>query len=721
MKNAELFLILNYLKIIKMKKKISYLLFLSHVLFLLPLIGYTQTDSVDIFDLTLDELMNLEVDIASRNSQKISEAPAVVGIVTKKDIENMGVSSLVDVLKHIPSIEISMGAMGHYRLSIRGERKNGNVLMLIDGQPINDFYNGLSIYDLPTDFIERIEIIRGPGSALFGTNAVAGVINIISNKNNNSINLKGGNFMTYSGGLLLSKKIQNTTISFNGSYVVSDGANLMPRSDDKITEKTNRWLSDGLIKASITNKNLDVSAFGLIRNQGAWVGPAFDVSPDSELKSNWIIGEASYNIDITKKISIQPKIYSQYLQHDYLIQEHPDGYVNNNYVYTNGALTSEKYNGLKVGSELQFKLDLGKNFRLVSGAVFEKLKLMDYNLERNYSLVGGKYFEELANYDSIEFGQKDKQRDIFATFLQAEYRMNKVAITAGLRLDQYSDFGYSTSPRLGFVYNVADNFNIKILHAQAFRAPLFIELYDNTNFSKDGITGNKDLMPEKVYSSELAFEYSKSKFLVRTNFFINNSFNLIGVLDVDGGGSRGYYKNIGNMNSFGNETELIAILNSSLNFFVNFSNFYSLFTWDEKILENLDNSSIQYFVTKPNSKFVGHIRNIPNIRANAGLNYKYSHYSLFASINFASPSKNNSRYQFEYNAPTDIPFYVLGNLNLSYTVKRLRISLLANNLGLVKYSDPDATTNIDQMGTTGMAQPLNTFMLKFSVNLNSKK
>jgi len=700
-----------------MNNKIYYLLITTLIFSFFPAISYSQTDSVDIFDLTLDELMNLEVDIASRNSQKISEAPAVVGIVTKKDIENMGVTSLVDVLKHIPAIEISMGVMGDYRLSIRGERKNGNVLMLIDGQPINDFYNGLSIYDLPTDFIERIEIIRGPGSALFGTNAVAGVINIISNKNNNSISTRGGNFMTYSGSLLLSKKIKNTTVSINGGYIVSDGANLTPRSDDKITEKTNRWLSDGLVKASITNKNLNISAFGLMRNQGAWVGPAFDVSPDSDLKSNWLIGEAAYNIDITKKISIQPKVYSQYLQHDYLIQEHPDGYINNNFVYTNGALTSEKYNGLKVGSELQLKLDLGKNFRLVGGGVFENLQLMDYNLERNYSLVGGEYFEELANYDSIEFGQKNKQRDIFAAFVQAEYRMKKVAITAGLRLDQYSDFGYSTSPRLGFVYNLADNFNIKVLHAQAFRAPLFIELYDNTNFSKDGITGNKDLMPEKVYSSEVAFEYSKSKFLIRTNFFYNNSFNLIGVLDVDGGGGRGYYENIGDMNSLGNETELIAILNSSFDFFVNFSNFYSLFTWSDEIIDN--HNVISNFVN--NSKYNNQIRNIPNIRANAGVNYKYSHYSIFGSVNFGSVAQNNARSYFEYDAHVTIPAYVLGNINLSYTVKRLKISLLANNLGLTRFSDPDATTNIDKMGPLGMAQPINTFMLKLSVNLNSKK
>ena len=163
-----------------------------------------QADTTNLFNLSIEELMNLSVYSASRKQQNIMEAPAILSIVPKKDCDKYSLFSLIDVLKFVPGIETSLGSDGSYRLAIRGNRKNGNILFLINGQQVNDFYNGKPLFDFPLALIEKIEIIRGPGSALFGSNAVAGVINIFLIEEN-SISILSGN---------------SNTIGFNGSGIL---------------------------------------------------------------------------------------------------------------------------------------------------------------------------------------------------------------------------------------------------------------------------------------------------------------------------------------------------------------------------------------------------------------------------------------------------------------------------------------------------------------------
>ena len=105
-----------------MKKQILLL-----VSVLISFSAFAQNDTVDVFDMSLEELMNVKVVSASKSTQKLSDAPSVISVVSRKEIQNMAVTSLIDVLKFMPAIEVSMSPTGFYRVSIRGERKKGNI------------------------------------------------------------------------------------------------------------------------------------------------------------------------------------------------------------------------------------------------------------------------------------------------------------------------------------------------------------------------------------------------------------------------------------------------------------------------------------------------------------------------------------------------------------------------------------------------------------------
>lgn len=137
---------------------------------------------IDVSELSLEELMNLTIYSASRKVEQLNAAPAIASVITKNDLLYYSGLTLIDVLKYVPGVEVSMGSEGFYRVSIRGTRKEGNILFLVNGSQMNDFYNGRALFDIPVAMIERIEIIRGPGSAVYGTNAVAGVINVYTTK-----------------------------------------------------------------------------------------------------------------------------------------------------------------------------------------------------------------------------------------------------------------------------------------------------------------------------------------------------------------------------------------------------------------------------------------------------------------------------------------------------------------------------------------------------------
>lgn len=690
----------------------------------------SQTDTTkklpNISELTLEELLDIDVYSASRKLQRQSDAPAIMTTISQTQIAKLGALNLIDVLKYIPGFETSMGADGFYRVAIRGASKEGEVLVLINGQQINNSYNGRALFDLPVDFIDRIEVIRGPGSALYGNNAIAGVINIFTIKET-SISVLGGNFNTLkvNANYFLEKNKTQFNVSVGG--FTTDGANAIIDTDKvepqtwSLTHldanyKTNRWNKDVYLNSNLKIGDFHFQIFDLARQQGTYVGPVFIAAPGSKLFTNQLSSSIHYDFKVSDNIIITPKIYGNINYHDFLTQEAPDNYKSNTSgnIFENGKYTKENYLGKTYGCEMDIYIKANEHFDLLTGSVFEDISISQYNLTRNYKIVGDVYKNTFDNYDNIQFTQDDKRRFVFAYFLQGNYKFKKLNITAGLRYDDYNDFGSSINPRIGVNYKVSSHLLFKGLYGKAFRAPTFQELYDNTTIGNEfGVKGNVNLTPEKINTFELGTKITYKKVVFNYNVFYVEHNSLIRIYDPHGGGSVGIYENIGNIKTFGNEAELIVtLIRDNINFFVNYSQYLSTFEWNK---EKVKKSDVAFFDKQPD--YYKNITNIPTLRLNAGFEIKIKKFQMFAGVNYGNEAYNNNRFYLEQDHFANIPFYVQGNFNIGYSfTQKISANIQINNLGK-KYSAPDESTNINAFGSKGMMQPGSTLSLQLKYKL----
>lgn len=685
---------------------------------------YGQNDSIplkkDLSELSLEELLDVEVISAARKLQKSSEAPAIMTIVTQLQISQLGAVTLVDVLKYVPGMEVSMGPDGFYRLAIRGSRKDGDILVLVNGQSINDFYSGRALYDLPAELIEKIEIIRGPGSSLYGTNAMAGVINIFTSQKTFAT-ISGGNNATLKAdaGYFLEKNKTKFSLALGGTK--TDGANVQLDTDKVVKEswsltyldkkfKTNRWLNEAYINSTLSTGDFSLKLFNISRQQGAYVGPVLISAPGSKLFTNQFAGSIQYDYRISDNVIVAPKLYANLNYHDFLNHEAPENYKSpvSNQIFSNGKYSKEMYLGKAYGSEIDIYIKANERFEILTGSVFEDLSMPQYKLTRNYKIVGDEYKETFDNYDEIQYNQKDKRRIVFAYFLQGNYKYKKLSITGGLRYDDYNDFGSAVNPRLGVTYKFNSHFVLKGLYGNAFRAPTFMELYDNTTIGNEfGVKGNEKLNQEKINTSELGAEIIYKRIQIKYNVFYVRTDNLIRIYDPHGGGSVGTYENIGNLTNYGNEAELVIKLYEGVYFFANYSQFISVFEWNKNVARKSD---VTFFDKQPD--FLKTMSNSPTLRLNAGLETTIKKIHVFIGANYGNEAYNNNRFYLEQDHFVNIPYYVQGNFNIGYYFsKKFSLNAVGQNIG-TKYSDPDESTNINAFGQRGLLQPGPTFLLQ---------
>jgi iron complex outermembrane receptor protein len=175
-----------------------------------------------------------ELVIATRRATPVRKAPAIATVLTAKEIRNMGARNLIDVLKMVPGFGVSITEYGVQMFEVRGIRTpiSEKVLLMIDGHSLNKSFTGSALYTLAQDMsvenIKKIEVIRGPGSALYGANAFVAVINVITREPDeiNGIEVKGGygSFDTSHGNTTAGKVFENG-LALSGSldYVKTDG------------------------------------------------------------------------------------------------------------------------------------------------------------------------------------------------------------------------------------------------------------------------------------------------------------------------------------------------------------------------------------------------------------------------------------------------------------------------------------------------------------------
>ena len=498
---------------------------------------------------------------ATKRNLPIRKAPAIATVITQDEIRYMGARNLRDVLTMVPGIGVSVNEFGVFMYEVRGVRTplSEKILVMIDGHSLNkSIITGSALYRVlygfPIRNIKQIEVVRGPGSALYGANAFVAVINIITR---DAVDISGievsgkvGSFDTYNINLV-GGKIFNNGLKISGSldYFNSNGENFYIEQDAlglpgyafSGIEKTDVFLeasyNDFAFKGHYMSNRLD----------GFNIGLAYALTDESidPVTNYW--AELSYSPKVAERLQATFKVYTDFYEQDTSAELMPEGFsafipptipppvppdmTNFNLVsFPNGMIGGPKLKNQTIGGEVQLDYDLSTENHLVVGAMYERTRQYDVKAINNFD---PRFFPPVPIYlgsvqDISAWGNwnVDEDRNVWALYVQDEWGIrDNLNLTAGVRHDHYSDFGGTTNPRIGLVWGFIEKADIKLLYGQAFRAPNFAELY-NTNNPVN--VGNSNLNPEKIKTYEAGVTARlKSHFTVDLNYFHNDIEDLI--------------------------------------------------------------------------------------------------------------------------------------------------------------------------------------------------
>lgn len=620
---------------------------------------------------------------ATRRTTSLRKAPAVATIISADEIRNMGARNLLDVLKTVPGIGISITEFGGYMIEVRGIRTslNEKILVMIDGHSLNKNFIGSALYNvaeiLPMENVKQVEVVRGPGSALYGNSAFVATVNVITRtaEEINGVEVKtgGGSFDSYKGNIVGGGTFgEDLTISGSMDYYRTNGPQLPVEADTLAgtgfslapgTPDLAQKQTDGFLK--IGYGDLLLTGHYLTRSKKPFIGLASALTDGSLDKVDNYWGEAAYHLPLRETLSTSVKVYYDHYAQDPSVMIFPIGFLG---LFPEGMIGKPLVKNRTIGGELQTDWDVTDDHHLIAGMSYEDMHQYDVAQLANFDPLTGAplpSLQEVANWN------KDARRRILAMYLQDEWQpLEQLNLTAGVRYDHYSDFGDTVNWRGGVVWNFLENADLKLLCGQAFRAPNFQELY---NINNTTIVGNPNLKPEKIktYEAALAWRHS-SLFAADINYFYSTIDDLIG---WDTTTTPAVNANIGKAETQGVETGIHGAYGTDLEWRLTYA-------WQDP-RDAHTNRLLPY---------------VPSNRASASVNYAPVKYlNLHTDVLWTG-----RRPRSEADTRPEMPSYT--TVDMAVTVKNffrtLEIQATVRNLFDQRYNDPDTSGgNVNFLGT----------------------
>ncbi len=481
------------------------------------------------------------VSIATGASQPLRLAPSVATVITAEDIQALGADDLDQVLETVPGLHVSRSPVGNgpiYTIrGIRGTLINPEVLMLVNGVPLTAAYGGdrgLNWGGWPVENIARIEVIRGPGSAVYGADAFSGVINIITKT---SADIGG----TQTGARLGSYKTRGTWLLHGGKAGPFDiavflGASRTDGSRPTIAADAQTGLDKifaplGIAPVSLApgpvsnwhdmfDANLDVSSGPWrlrtgydTRRLGTGAGVAQALDPTGHNTGQRTTADLTYENPAFAQdwaLTLQAS-YMHYTEHSELVL-FPAGSNLGRGFFAGGVIGNpskyERHDRLSASTFYtgfdSHRVRLGAGYEVDSLYRIQESK----NFNPNFSPIGTGSGDDVVDVtDTVPF-MRPHTRSVRYAYVQDEWSLaNDWTLTAGLRQDRYSDFGSTTNPRAALVWDAAYNVTAKLLYGSAFRAPSFLESYLINN---PVAIGNPGLKAETIKTLEAVVSWKAS-------------------------------------------------------------------------------------------------------------------------------------------------------------------------------------------------------------------
>jgi outer membrane receptor for ferrienterochelin and colicins len=468
-----------------------------------------QEAAADLANMSIEELLDARVENvygASRYKQRVTQAPASVTIVTADEIKKQGHRNLADVLRGARSFYVTYDR-NYSNIGIRGFSRPGDfntrVLLLVDGHRMNDHLYGSALLgteaNLDVDLIDRVEIIRGPSSSIYGNSAFFGVINVTTRKGAEidgvEVSGEGGSFDTYKGRFTYGKLFKNEVdLVISGTLTDSAGQRRLYFSEFDDAENNHGIATnqDGeqshhfLAKVSYRDftfsgayaervKEIPTASFSTVFNDGR-----------EETTDRQYYLDLKYDKSFPDELQVMGRLFYDYYGYD------------GNYPYNFAApgaprfvvVTHDDNSGDGVGAEFQLRKEIFERHTLLFGSEYR----------RSLSLYQSNFTDDPKTYSS----RIEEDGWTAGLYVQGEFKlMENLLLNAGLRYDEFNNFGGTVNPRAGLIYNPWEKTTFKALYGQAYRAPNAYELYQASTFYSKA---NPSLEPETIRTFELIYE-----------------------------------------------------------------------------------------------------------------------------------------------------------------------------------------------------------------------
>ncbi|VAW60117.1 TonB-dependent receptor; Outer membrane receptor for ferrienterochelin and colicins [hydrothermal vent metagenome] len=590
---------------------------LKNILILLFLLAHAFPSAAEMAneDETLQLVYGDErmVSIATGNEQLLYKAPAIASVITRKDIENSSANNLNELLEMIPGLHISEDYFsGDAVYSMRGffRDPDAGMLFLINGTTVNTLEKGsrFSALRMALNNIEQIEIIRGPGSAVYGADAFVGVINIITKKYQpgQTFGIQAGSFSTAGAWLQNNFRLGQWESHVSLQYQSAKGdKNRIIENDlqsflDDVTGTSSSIAPNTLtseyntldLELNFANGNWNINQW-LWMNQDQSNGhgtPALDtLDATGQLDSRASLSAVEYaNDSIAKNWSLNLRLsFLDYAldRNQYLL---PAGSIapvgDDGNLFTSGIRNTTFPNGMisfNSSKEQQTHFDITSFFygwrdhslRLSSGYQLQKYSS---NEARNFGpgvLDSGQSTalnQPINITNSANLSLPDGERKIFYASLQDEWNFSADwTLTTGVRYDDYSDFGNTVNPRIALVWQTRYNLSTKLLYGRAFRAPVYKELNLQNQL---GFNGNNQLQPETIDTLEFAIDHRPNEKIRNTfSLFAQRAKDLIFAVEDTQIANTFTFENSGTQEGYGVEAETSWQAAKSLNVSANYA------------------------------------------------------------------------------------------------------------------------------------------------------
>lgn len=544
------------------------------------------------------------VSIATGSSKPLHLAPSVASVITAEEIKAMGATDLDQVLETVPGLHVSRSFDRLNAIySIRGIHTSSNpqVLFMVDGVRLTDGTTGARppSFRLPVENIQRVEVVRGPGSAVYGADAFAGVINVVTKTYEGMQGLSSGarlgSFNSHDVWLQNGAPLGGWDTSFSLEWLKTAGDDSRVLQSDLQTVLDNAFslVPGASLAPGPMNTKYDIIDTSFRLSRGPWkigywgwfqrdsgVGPgvagALDNSGHTEIDSHVV--DVDYHRSLSASLDLSARYSFQVLDQFTSFTLFPPGAVlpigaDGNIDFNAPAglvLFPDGIIGNPGGKEDRHLLDLAL---IYSGLKRHRLRLgigasdvyADTNEAKNFgpgvldstiypagppATVDGTLVD-VSNTTNVFM--PNTGRRLWYLSLQDEWDFaSDWALTAGVRYDDYSDVGDTLNPRLALVWAADYNLTGKLLYGRAFRAPAFSETQYINNPS---ILGNANLVPERIDTWELAFDYRPNfDSRIALNVFSYEVEELIQTVP-DAGTSTNTYQNAAQQSGHGLEME----------------------------------------------------------------------------------------------------------------------------------------------------------------------